>query len=236
MRAPRPCAHDARPPSQAVRPYESRIESVLWCNLSSMQRGDGRADRSWGDGIRRGDAAAFRRIYTEVVPRMLTVAYGYVGSRVEAEEVVQDVVLSLWENHEHFDATGNLVHYLLRAARNRALNAVERERSAARAMERLTVEREEESWSAPADLPELSEGGDEGDGLPAGAFTEAYDAAVAALPERCREVYLLSRSANLSYAEIARMMGISVHTVNAHMGRALRLLRGALRGWRPEGE
>ena len=64
----------------------------------------------------------------------------------------------------------------------------------------------------------------------------AVRAAVASLPERCREVFELSRGQGLKYAEIAGAMGISVKTVEAQMGKALRTLRERLAAWLPGGE
>jgi RNA polymerase sigma-70 factor (ECF subfamily) len=56
--------------------------------------------------------------------------------------------------------------------------------------------------------------------------------ALALLPERPRQVFLLSRRQGLSYAEIAEVLGIAVKTVEMHMGRALAQLRVSLQEWR----
>jgi RNA polymerase sigma-70 factor (ECF subfamily) len=62
----------------------------------------------------------------------------------------------------------------------------------------------------------------------------ALKRAVESLPDRCREVFELSRTHNLKYSEIAQTLGISVKTVEAQMGKALRVLREELRPWLPE--
>jgi RNA polymerase sigma-70 factor (ECF subfamily) len=61
----------------------------------------------------------------------------------------------------------------------------------------------------------------------------ALKKAVAELPDRCREVFELSRRDGLKYAEIASVLGISVKTVEAQMGKALRTLRVKLAPWLP---
>ncbi len=61
----------------------------------------------------------------------------------------------------------------------------------------------------------------------------ALKTAVSELPERCREVFELSRIHGLKYAEIATVLGISVKTVEAQMGKALRSLRVKLAPWLP---
>ncbi|MBI2615354.1 MAG: sigma-70 family RNA polymerase sigma factor, partial [Gemmatimonadetes bacterium] len=59
--------------------------------------------------------------------------------------------------------------------------------------------------------------------------------AVAQLPDRCREAFELSRLHGLKYAEIAQVLEISVKTVEAQMGKAIRVLRERLAPWLPEG-
>jgi RNA polymerase sigma-70 factor (ECF subfamily) len=63
----------------------------------------------------------------------------------------------------------------------------------------------------------------------------ALRAAVLTLPPRCREIFELSRFQTLSYAQIAEVLDISVKTVEAQMGRALRILRERLAPWLPAG-
>src|SRR5690606_11275792 len=53
--------------------------------------------------------------------------------------------------------------------------------------------------------------------------------AIQALPEQCRRVFLLSREDQLSNRSIAERMGISINTVERHMGKALRILRAHLK-------
>jgi RNA polymerase sigma-70 factor (ECF subfamily) len=56
----------------------------------------------------------------------------------------------------------------------------------------------------------------------------AIRVAVASLPDRCREIFLLSREQNMTYAEIAKVLGLSIKTVETQMGRALKALRTRL--------
>jgi RNA polymerase sigma-70 factor (ECF subfamily) len=61
----------------------------------------------------------------------------------------------------------------------------------------------------------------------------ALKEAVASLPERCREIFELSRVHGLKYAEIAATLEISIKTVEAQMGKAIRVLRARLAAWLP---
>jgi RNA polymerase sigma-70 factor (ECF subfamily) len=58
--------------------------------------------------------------------------------------------------------------------------------------------------------------------------------AIQRLPDRCREVFELSRLHGLKYTEIAQTLGISIKTVEAQMGKALRVMREELAPWLPD--
>ncbi len=169
--------------------------------------------------LRAGDADAFDAIFRSLYPQLVGLAEGMLRQRAVAEETVQDVMLELWRRRESLTLEESLRAYLFRAVRNRALNHLRHEK----------VERRGEPFAAsePSSPPSAQ----------AALEDEEIDAAlreaVGALPERCREVFELSRVRGLRYAEIAAAMGISVKTVEAQMGKALRLLRERLAPWLP---
>jgi RNA polymerase sigma-70 factor (ECF subfamily) len=137
-----------------------------------------------------------------------------------AEEIVQDVMLELWRRRESLARDTSPQAYLFQSTRNRALNHVRHERVERKGEPILTTQAGVEA-SAPAELVEEEIG-------------VALRAAVSELPERCREVFELSRTHGLKYSEIATVLGISVKTVEAQMGKALRSLRVKLAQWLPE--
>ena len=140
--------------------------------------------------------------------------------RAVAEEIVQDVMLELWRRRESLAADGSPQAYLFQATRNRVLNHVRH----LKIEERSEPEIRAESSSAPrADA-----------GITQEELSVAVQDAVRSLPDRCREVFELSRVHGLKYAEIATQLGISVKTVEAQMGKALRTLRERLAAWLPD--
>jgi RNA polymerase sigma-70 factor (ECF subfamily) len=112
--------------------------------------------------------------------------------------------------------------YIVRAARNRALNHLRHERMKVRTLPHAAG-RTVSQPDAPSRLAEEE-------------IQAAVRQAVDSLPERCREVFELSRGQGLKYTEIADTLGISVKTVEAQMGKALRTLRERLAAWLPGGE
>ncbi len=165
--------------------------------------------------IRNGDVTAFETVFRTYYRRLCAVVYAFVDSAETAEEIVQDLFLKIWRQHESLQITDNLQAYLYQAARNASLNHLKHRRIESRWSERV---RAEDPPVAPGADDELAES----------ELSRAIDAGIAALPERCRLVFTMSRRQGLSYAEIADVLGISVKTVEAQMGRALKSLRERL--------
>ncbi len=176
-------------------------------------------DRELLDGLRRGEHEAFDAIFRSHYGGLVGLAESLLRGRGLAEEVVQEVMLELWRRRETLVVEESLRAYLFRATRNRALNQLRHERVRVAAAPRLRVE----TASAATAEPNLVQ--------------QEIDAALAeamgALPPRCREVFELSRVHGLRYAEIASTLGLSVKTVEAQMGKALRILRERLASWLP---
>ncbi|HMC54735.1 MAG TPA: RNA polymerase sigma-70 factor [Gemmatimonadaceae bacterium] len=167
--------------------------------------------------IQSGDETAFDAAFREWYPVLVRVAAALLHDADAAEEVAQEVMLELWRRRHLISADVSLRAYLLRAVRNRALNQ----------LRHLRVRRESETeveamYDAPlgADQP-----------IVAGELSAAVRQAMADLPPRCREIFELSRVHGLKYAEIAESLGISQKTVEAQIGKALRIMREKLAAW-----
>jgi len=170
--------------------------------------------------LRAGDHEAFETIFRTHYPQLVSLAESMLRQRATAEEVVQDVLLELWRRRESLVVEESLRAYLFRATRNRVLNEIRHDKVIERSMPYVTVE----GSTPPPALSTIVER----------EIDAAVRDAVSGLPERCREVFELSRGQGLRYAEIAVALGISVKTVEAQMGKALRILREKLAPWLPE--
>jgi RNA polymerase sigma-70 factor (ECF subfamily) len=167
--------------------------------------------------IRAGDEGAYDAAFRAWYPVLVRVAAAVLRDTDAAEEVAQDVMVQLWQRRHLLDADTPLKAYLLRAVRNRALNH----------LRHLKVRRDAEpevelTYNTPLTAD-----------MPSGAheLSVAAKLAVSQLPPRCREIFELSRTDGLKYSEIAEALDISQKTVEAQMGKALRILRERLADW-----
>ena len=178
------------------------------------------SDRELLERLKNGDTAAFDTIFRTWYGPLVGTAERMLRDRAVAEELVQDVMLELWRRRETLAPDGSAQAYLFQATRNRVLNHLRHLRIEQRSEPDV---RGESSVTPQADAV-----------LAQQELDVAVQQAVRSLPDRCREVFELSRVHGLKYAEIASTLGISVKTVEAQMGKALRMLRERLVAWLPE--
>lgn len=170
--------------------------------------------------LRAGSDDAFDALFRRHYPVLVMSGTRLLGDRAQAEEIAQDVLLELWRRRESLQLTGPVGAYLHQAARNRGLNR----------LRRLRTERVGEPYvrapgaSSATDARAIST-----------ELAQAVRDAIAGLSEPQREVFEMSRDRGLTYQEIATILGLSVKSVEARMGRALKELRERLAPWLPEG-
>jgi RNA polymerase sigma-70 factor (ECF subfamily) len=171
-------------------------------------------DPSLAERIKNGDRDAFRTFFDRHHGRLL----GYLRSRgvpqSEAEDIVQNAFLYLWEHRDDIDPDQSIRAYLFRIGYTRALNHF-------RDASKFEADAATEQPQRPAsDTPEA-------DALNA-ELRAQIDEAVAALPERRRLVFELCFLQDYTYQEAAEALDIARKTVENHMRLALRDLREAL--------
>ena len=170
-------------------------------------------------------AAVFEDVYRTHYAALCRFAATIVGTRDAAKDVVQQVFTQLWERGPEATGPDALVPYLFRATRHRALDAAKHDR---------VVER----WrgSGAGDATVASGGADRPGAGPLGIdqllerderLARVYEA-IAALPERSRQVLILRWQAHLEYPEIARVLGIAPASAKMLHSRALDAVRRRL--------
>lgn len=157
-----------------------------------------------------------QQLFQRFQPMLVAYACQYLRSEEDAREAVQDVFMGVWNNREHLQLDESLKPYLYTATRNKALNYLNRRRLAAVSIEEAPVYASEgPKVEAVMEAEELK--------------ALIYDE-VRRLPERCREIFLLSRREGLSNREIAERLSVSEKTVENQMTIALKRLRARVYG------
>jgi RNA polymerase sigma-70 factor, ECF subfamily len=162
--------------------------------------------------IRAGDPVAFEALFRDMAPRLIDFTIRYVGSVSAAEDIVQDVFVDVWERRRKLVIETTINAYLHAAVRNRAINYVRRESRHTDLTDDTIVA------NVPSALQELE----------AQEINERIVAAIDTLPPRRRIVLLLRLDEEMSYAEIAESMGISIRTVENQLAKAWAMLHDLL--------
>jgi RNA polymerase sigma-70 factor (ECF subfamily) len=159
-------------------------------------------------------SALLERLYRDHADRIYGLCLRMSGDRVRATELAQDVFVRAWEQLDRLRPDSDAGAWLWRLATNVVLNAM---RSDRRRLARV----------APVAEPGLLERAQMGTPLPVRRLSLA--AAMARLPDRAREVFVLHDVEGFAGPEIAQMLGVAEGTVRAHLHRARTLMREALR-------
>lgn len=163
--------------------------------------------------LKDGDHAAFREIYERYSGVLYNFAYKKLQQEAEAKDVVQEIFIILWNRRSEFVLHSSLSGYLFKSVSNRALNV-------------FTNQKYLVTYIASFDRYLLARQTPQADELLREKELQAIiEREIAALPEKMREIFRLSRYEQLSHKEIGERLGISELTAKTQVKRALRQLR-----------
>jgi RNA polymerase sigma-70 factor, ECF subfamily len=166
--------------------------------------------------IRQGDKSEFESLFRSSYVSLVHYAKTILKDQDSAEEIVQDLFFRLWQNREKLNIESSLKGYLFRAVHNKCLHHI----SHSRIVERYEAE------AAHSDEP-LNENPVEI--IQFGELQKKIALILERLPERCSLIFCMNRFEGLKYNEIAEKLSVSVKTVEANMGKALKEFRKELK-------
>jgi RNA polymerase sigma-70 factor (ECF subfamily) len=174
------------------------------------------------NGIKQGDIAAFEELYRQYYIFLCLVAEHIVRNPSDAEEIVSDVFVKLWNIRDKIDITTSIKWYLVKAVRNTSLNHLEKNKTCNNLTISLSAsDYEILAWDSDYPLGQLFQK----------EILNILDLSINELPDACREIFLLSRYEDMTYCKIAGKLGISINTVKTQMKIALARLRENLKDY-----
>ncbi|MDX2432500.1 MAG: RNA polymerase sigma-70 factor [Bacteroides sp.] len=162
--------------------------------------------------IKQGNKEVFERIFEEYSPKIYHFSLSYLNNTVEAEELVQDVFLKLWDKRETLDHTKNLKAYIYKVAINTIYDVLRR-----RNVENAFKDFANSSYETSSDNTWHTIIYEE--------MQAKLDLLVNQFPEQRKKIYKLSKEKGLSNDEIALKLKISKRTVENQLYRAISFLK-----------
>lgn len=166
--------------------------------------------------IRKGDLDAYETVFKAYYQSLCLFAIRYLKRTDLAEEIVQDIFVNIWEKRVSLNLEISLKSYLYRAVHNNSLKYLQHQKVVDKHAKRI-LDRNEDYYAEPSENLQVIE------------ITKRLEQAFAQMSAKSREIFEMSRNDGLKYAEIAEKLDISVKTVEAHMGNALKILREYLK-------
>jgi len=163
------------------------------------------------------DQSVLKSLFQEHYKSVCRSVYRLVKDKAAVEDIAQVVFIKLWEKRKTIKITSSVGAYLHRMGTNEAISYLRRQKH---------FESEDViEYSVPNQIYTAE------DDMLQNELQQNITNAINSLPPKCRAIFQLSRFEDLSYKEIAAKLDISVKTVENQMGKALKVLRGKLKGY-----
>jgi RNA polymerase sigma-70 factor (ECF subfamily) len=166
--------------------------------------------------IKNGDLKLFEQLFREFYSPLCSFANKTINDKAKAEEIVQDIFYGIWKNKEKMEIKISLKSYLYKAVHNNCLQLIQHRHV-------------EEKYKAHVSNSVVDYQTDPFEEMEAAEMKMVIERTLESLPERCRQVFNMSRIDGLKYKEIAQILDISQKTVEANMGKALNAFRNNLK-------
>ncbi len=161
------------------------------------------------------DRKTFEALYKSYYKGLYTLSYRYAGRHEIAEEIVNDVFITIWNKASTITIESSMKNYLIRAVINSSLNYIKKEKNDSKRQEDYNIGQET--------IEDLSDRYDEEENL-----LVRLERALELLPPQCKKVMMMSRFDKMKQQEIAENLNISIKTVKNHLTYGFSKLRQAL--------
>jgi RNA polymerase sigma-70 factor (family 1) len=170
------------------------------------------------ENIRKGDTRSFEQVFNLYAENLVRYAATIVKDADDAEDIVQQLFVSIWDKKGIPDVNTSLKSYLYKSVYNTSLNKLKQAKVKEQYATHITYVSDGLTSGANA-MVEQKE------------TAAIIEQAINELPEQCRLIFRMSRMEQLKYQEIADQLGLSVKTVENQMGKALKHMRERLKDY-----
>ncbi len=183
--------------------------------------------------VKQGDTAAFTELVEKYKQPIMNLAYRTVRDLTEAEDLAQNVFVQVFKSASRYKSTAKFSTWLFTIARNLCLNEIRRRsRHPAESLDAPHPEQEDQPLQQFEDKATFSPP----ENVLQGELAQQIDSALADLPENQRSAILLCRQEELSYEEIAEVIGCSVSATKSLIHRGRETLKERLKSYLRTGE
>jgi RNA polymerase sigma-70 factor (ECF subfamily) len=162
--------------------------------------------------------ASFKVLFDAYYEALSRYAFTILNDKIEAEDIVQNVYINLWENRMKFEIQTSARALLYKSVYNASLNRLKHLKLKAKHVNDSIYTQDHSYQEQSLDQKELM---------------IKLNQALESLPEQCRKIFEMSRFQQLKYQEIADQLNLSIKTIENQMGKALKILRSALKDYLP---
>lgn len=159
---------------------------------------------------------ALKSLYMAYFGPLMRFTGMYVSSPAEAEEVVSDTFLAIWNNRKQLPDIANFDSYIYMVARHKAISYYRKQHMEQISLDEISVD----LFTSTETTPEEE--------LISKEKIKRLNQAIDSLPAKCKMAFKLVREDKLKYKEVATILDISIKTLEAHLANAVRKLREAL--------
>ncbi|ETN94355.1 RNA polymerase sigma-70 factor [Zhouia amylolytica] len=163
-----------------------------------------------------GDKSAHELLFKLYQNKLMCIAKSYISNKEDAEEIVQDVFIKIWNNKSNISIKNNLNGYLFTCTKNLCLDYLKKKKRKINREGRVLQLEAVVNYNALAD-----EGYSE---LIEQELNIQIEKAIEQLPERCKLIFSKSRFEGMKYREISDELNISIKTVEHQIGKALKVM------------
>lgn len=171
--------------------------------------------------LKKGNADAFERVFKTYFKNLHAYAFHILKNPILAGEVVQQVFYKIWEKKGNLNIHTSMKAYLYKSVYNECMLQMRKKKNKDTYISHILKQDDNKLAQGASEKIETTE------------LETRLQKALNELPEQCRTIFQMNRFEGLKYQEIASQLGLSLKTIESHMGKALKRLRLSLSEFLP---